>query len=160
MSLKCSLQMNVLSCFVRYLLSKKVSICRNSETKIKRFIMLLDYSKLLIKFLKYQLLIDYPRCFNTMSYICTRPTAIPPRREDIPQENNPTRSLKSWPRLVAQAAKQSKNEKRYNVEILTQVSPNAQKYFIKLSCFFNCSFLRYFAYFFPRKTTPRTPQKK
>ena len=63
MSLKCSLQMNVLlQCPVlpfncHYPFSTKVNICRNSENKIKRFIMFLHYSKLHIKFLKYQLLI-------------------------------------------------------------------------------------------------------
>ena len=43
-----------------YRFSTKVSIWRNSETKIKRFIMFLDYSKLHVKFLKYQLLIYSP----------------------------------------------------------------------------------------------------
>ena len=41
----------------RYPFSTKVNIFRNSETKIKRFIMFLNYSKLHIKFLKYRLLI-------------------------------------------------------------------------------------------------------
>ena len=41
----------------RYPFSTKVNICSNSETMIKRFIMFLNYSRLHIKFLKYQLLI-------------------------------------------------------------------------------------------------------
>ena len=57
-------------CFVRkcqvppfhchYPFSTKANICRNFETKIKRFFMFLDYSQLHIKFLKYHLLIYSP----------------------------------------------------------------------------------------------------
>ena len=37
-------------------------------------------------------------------------------------------------------------------ESLTDACPNVQKYFLKVSCFFNCWFLRYLANCFSQKT--------